>query len=505
MWRDLLARIRRALEKMNILKSVKSLTGPREILTNDEQYQKIDIWKSLYMGYYDAFHDVTYQTVNGQKKRRRSTLHMAKVASQELATLVFNEKCAVNISDEGLQTNINEVFKQNAFSREFQRYLEYQFALGGLVIKVYAENQKIKISFVTAESFVPLAWNNEAITEGVFANEFFKNGSKYTLLEWNVFENGVYVIRNELYESRFNEELGQQIPLATLFPNLQPETHILNVERPFFVYIKPNTANNIDLYSPLGVSIYANALDTLRAIDIAFDSFEREFRLGKKRILVPASAIRSVVDPQTGAMTRYFDADDEAYEAFNFDENMNKVEDISVELRVEEHIAALNALLTHLGMQLGFSAGAFTFDSAGLKTATEIISENSKTFRTKQAHETLIEAGLQDLIKVIVNVAELYGIFSAPNEWETTVSFDDSIAEDKTANANYYLLLLGSGLISKSYALQKILGLTEEQAAAMIQQAIAESPPPVQGGEIDFFGQGGAQGNTGGAQNEGGE
>ena len=315
-------------------------------------------------------------------------------------------------------------------------------------------------------------------------------------MEWNVFENGVYVIRNELYESRFNEELGQQIPLSTLFPNLQPETRILNVERPFFVYIKPNTANNIDLYSPLGVSIYANALDTLRAIDTAFDSFEREFRLGKKRILVPASAIRNVVDPQTGAMTRYFDADDEAYEAFNFDENMNKVEDISVELRVEEHIAALNALLTHFGMQLGFSAGAFTFDSAGLKTATEIISENSKTFRTKQSHETLIEAGLQDLVKVIVNVAELYGIFSGPAEWETTVSFDDSIAEDKTANANYYLLLLGSGLISKSYALQKILGLTEEQAAAMIEQAIAENPPPVEGGSIDFFGTAGGKGSN---------
>jgi A118 family predicted phage portal protein len=187
-------------------------------------------------------------------------------------------------------------------------------------------------------------------------------------------------------------------------------------------------------------------------------------------------------------MTRYFDANDEVYEAMNFDESMNKISDISVELRVEEHISALNALLTHFSMQIGFSAGAFTFDAAGLKTATEVISENSKTFRTKQAHETTIEAGLQQLVKVIVDVAELYGIFSRPAaEWETTVSFDDSIAEDKAANANYYILLTSSGLVSKLFAMQKVLGLTEEQAKEMLQQISSENQT-VQAENIDFFG-----------------
>src|SRR5690606_10807914 len=125
-----------------------------------------------------------------------------------------------------------------------------------------------------------------------------------------------------------------------------------------FSYFKTNKANNIDLQSPLGISLYANALDTMKAIDTAFDSFHREFRLGRKRIIVPAHMVKTVIDPDTGRAHRYFDDTDETYEAFNSGEmDDNKIQDISVELRVEEHIAAINALLNLFAMQTGFSSG----------------------------------------------------------------------------------------------------------------------------------------------------
>ncbi|WP_143287124.1 phage portal protein, partial [Caenibacillus caldisaponilyticus] len=255
---------------------------------------------------------------------------------------------------------------------------------------------------------------------------------------------------------------------------------------------KPNLANNFDTQSPLGIAIYANALDTLRALDIAFDSFEREFRLGKKRIMVPASAIRTVVDPQTGNLVRYFDANDEAYQAFNFGQDSNEIKDISVQIRVQEHIDAINALLNILAMQTGFSAGTFTFDGQGLKTATEVVSENSKTFRTKNSHEILVEEGLKELIETIVEVAELYGFFSAPADYDVTIDFDDSIAEDRSQNADYWLKLKDRGVISTKYAIMRILDLTEEQADEMIQQ-INEEKATATAAQIDMFGLGGNQ------------
>lgn len=473
--------------RMGLIKGIKKLADHKDIQVSEEQYQQIDIWKALYKGYYEKWHKVQYQTINGQKTRTMKTLNMPKVVAQELATLVFNEKCEISISDEQLSENIKQVFKTNSFYKKFQDYLEYNFALGGMVIKAYAENDQIKLSYVTADCFIPLGWDNKGINEGVFVNEFRKGNKKYTHLEWHLWEGDQYVIKNEVYESNNSTDLGVKVSLKDFFPNLKEEATIENLKRPLFVYFKPNTANNIDITSPLGISVFANALDTLHSLDIAFDSYQREFRLGKKRILVPATAIKTVVDPQTGQMNRYFDANDEVYEAFNFDQDSDGIKDISVALRVEEHISAINSLLNILAMQIGFSAGSFTFDGKGVKTATEVVSENSKTFRTKQGHETIIEAGLQELVEVIVQVAELYGIFAGPEDYEVTVTFDDSIAEDQTAEINKQIQLVSNGLTSKKKAIMKIHGLTEEEAERLLKE-IREEQQTATAEAIDFFG-----------------
>jgi A118 family predicted phage portal protein len=471
---------------VGLIRGIQSVYAKKEIPVNETFFNQIDVWKALYSGYHKDFHDVKYHTINGTRTRRMATLNMPKVVSQELATLIFNEKCEINISDQEFEKNVKEVFRRNSFYRQFQHYLEYSFALGGAVIKAYADESGIRLGYVTADCFIPLSWDNSGIHEGVFVSVIRRQNKKYTHLEWHVWEGAEYVIRNELYESS-GEDLGVRVPLDTLFPNLEEEVRIQNLKRPLFVYIKPNTANNIDPTIPLGISIYANALDTLKSLDIAFDSFQREFRLGRKRILVPASAIKTVIDPQTGQMHRYFDANDEVYEAFNLEQDSNEIKDISVDLRIEEHINAINAMLNLLAMQIGFSAGSFTFDGQGVKTATEVVSENSKTFRTKQSHEIIIEAAIQELVDVIGQVAELYEFFSVPDEYKVTVTFDDSVAQDKNADAQYWINLVNNRMAPRKLAIQKVLGVTEEEAAAMLEE-IQKEQQTVTAQAIDLFG-----------------
>ena len=160
-----------------------------------------------------------------------------------------------------------------------------------------------------------------------------------------------------------------------------------------------------------------------------------------------------------------------SYQAFNFmDSDAQKIQDMSVEIRVDEHIKAIQALLDILAMQIGFSAGAFTFDGQGVKTATEVVSENSKTYRTKNSHEVVVEEALKELIACIAQAAELYGLFTAPEDFEVTIDFDDSVAQDRDSNADYYLKLRNAGLISAKTALMRILDLTEEQAEEEIRR-----------------------------------
>ncbi|PFS55868.1 phage portal protein [Bacillus thuringiensis] len=486
MFKRLISGIRQVLYKMGLIRGIKKISDKEDIPVNEESYKYIDMWKALYRGHYDDWHNVKYHTIEGQKSRTMASLNMAKVISQEMAALIFNEKCSINISDKTLSDNIKNVLDENNFIKEFQRYLEYNFALGGMVIKVYWDNG-IKLSYVTADCFIPVSWDNKHITEGVFVNEISKGDKKYTLLEWHLVEDKEHVIKNELYESKNQGDLGVNVPLSTLYPDLEEEVRIENLSKPMFVYFKPNTANNLDLNSPLGISIYANALGTLKSLDIAFDSFQREFVLGKKRIMVPASAIRTVVDPQTGIMQRYFDATDEVYEAMNFEDGIKQIQDISVELRVEEHTGAINSLLNYAAMQVGFSAGAFSFDGQGVKTATEVISENSKTFRTKQSHETIIEDGIRDLVDIIIEIAVLYDEFESGDDYEVTVTFDDSIAEDQTAEINKQIMLVTNNLTSKKKAIMKIHGVSEEEAERLLEE-INEENKTATAESIDFFG-----------------
>lgn len=474
MFQKFITALKRGLVKLGLLKEIEKITDLKDVSINEEMFQKIEVWKALYKGYYSEWHDLHYYTIDGPKQRKMLTLNMAKTSASEMASLVYNEKCEISIDNEAVSEFIHEVFKHNKFDKKFQDYVEYMFAHGGMVIKPYVENEQILLSFVTADCFIPISWKNDTIYEAVFPYEFKKRDKKYTHLEWHLWENGVYVIRNEVYESQNGVDLGVKVPLKNFFPDLEEEVSIGNIKRPIFAYFKPNTANNIDIQSPLGISIFANALDTMKAIDTAFDSFHREFRLGRKRILVPAHMVKTVIDPEDGLPKRYFDSNDETYEAFGTEQDEVEIKDISVELRVDEHISAINALLNIFAMQTGFSTGTFTFDGQSMKTATEVISEQSKTFKSKKSHENIIEAGLQELVDSIVQIAELYEIETFPETYEVTVAFDDSIVEDKKAELDKAVIELTNGMKPKYKIISEYYSIPEEEAKKWLQEIIEE-------------------------------
>jgi A118 family predicted phage portal protein len=485
-----------------LLRNNKEISDIVQTQISSQHYKELEIWRAIYAGFYSEWHKLSYSTIDGKKERRRQSLHMAKISAAELAKLVFSESVEINISDEGLEENIENVLDNNRFYKLFQGKVEQMFALGGLVLKAFPKVQddgttKLLISYVTPDCFIPITWENDIVSEGAFINVKRQEDKLYYLFEIHKWQNStdeagnpvkIYNVRNRLFvkDARAIDNSGlKEVQLSVMYPELQEETNIAGLSLPLFQYIKPNIANNFELTSPLGVSIYANALDTLYAIDVAFDSFIREFRLGRRRIIVPAQAVRSIVDPNTGEMHRYFDAEDEVYQAMNFsDPEKQKITDNTVALRVEEHISALNCLLNIYAMQSGFSNGTFTFDgNMQVKTATEVISENSKTYETVKASQRILEEALENFIKTLSEVAALYDIFPMPDgEYDVEFNWDDSIIGDKYTDADFYIKLNQNGLYSKKRAIMKILNVTEEEAMeilAEVQEEDASAAPDI--------------------------
>lgn len=478
---------------------------------NQFYYFGIFVWKYLYKGFYRPWHYVLAPTVeNPRAHREMYRMDTAKAICSELAGMVWNEQCEVYVSqdmeEQILDEFVHDVLVKNGFWTKMQQHIEQVLALGGGAIKVWYDEKHdsmgsvvpgsgcIRLGFCMADQFVPTAWDNSQVTDGVFISREAKGGYYYTRLEWHKWDGLTYYITNEAYRSEQNEApsysesqdiLGFRYPLNEIYPFLNEETSMQGLNTSLFAYYRTAVANNIDDNSPLGVSIYANALSTLRALDICYDSFIREFQLGKKRIIVPAQCLRTVIDPITGEPRRYFDATDEAFVALSTDDTDNlKIQDNSVELRVDEHERAINAFLSVLCLQVGFSAGTFTFDRAqGLKTATEIISENSKTYKTIKAQQLQIKLAIARIIDAIIQVAQLYDLkwngYSikalASQGWETKVVFDDSILQDRQTNINEGVLLISNGLMSKRRFLVETLGYTDEEAIKELEEIKNES------------------------------
>ena len=505
-------------------------------------YYGVFVWKYLYRGLYKPWHVVPVTAVGAKPNETRQLfrLNTAKAVSAELASLVWGEECEFSVSTAGWEEQVDEdgviinpdplkefiadVLRRNAFGEKMQELIEQGMALGGAAIKVWhdvkrdregnelPETGAIRLGYCMADQFVPIAWDNAQITEGVFISRRARKGWYYTRLEWHRWDGETYTITNELYKADMQrganadsqDILGIRCPTAELqemFPGLEPET-VVPVEESLFSYFRTPIANNIDDNSPLGVSIYANALETLHAIDICYDSFVTEFRLGKKKIIVPARFLRAVTDPQTGRQVRYFDPNDETYVGVADDDGTAGVHDISVELRVEEHVAALNALLSILCLQIGFSATTFSFDAQnGLKTATEVVSENSKTYKTIKTVQNQLRPMLEHMVRNIIDVAILYGMEwqgqsverLAAGGWEVKITFDDGVTQDRQTNLNEGVMLVNSGLLSKLTFLTDRKygqGMTEKDALAELERIRAEKQTTIDETQVRLFGGG---------------
>ena len=156
----------------------------------------------------------------------------------------------------------------------------------------------------------------------------------------------------------------------------------------------------------------------------------------------------------------YYDKNERVYVAFNSDEvkDMTPVA-IDFDLRIEKITATINALLSVLSKQCGMSDGFLSFDGASMKTATEVISENSKTFRTKKNLENSLGYTLVKFLSALKSLDVV-----KTTDMEYSIEWDDSVIEDRNARADYWNNRVSQGTALLEDALMAMDGLAEDEA-----------------------------------------
>lgn len=251
-----------------------------------------------------------------------------------------------------------------------------------------------------------------------FASERVEKQEKRVYLSMHILENGKYVIENHVF--RRDGEVLTELPLpGGVEARVETGSAI-----PRFQLIRPNIANNLEPDCPMGISVYANALDQLEGLDLVYDSYCNEFRLGKKRITVPISMARMEME-KDGVVAPVFDDNDTEFFAIPASDGAeNKIQEHNMELRYEAHEAGIQTALNLLSFKCGMGRDRYNFQDGQVKTATEVISEKSDLYQSLRKHELLLESALKGMVCAIADMLDIR------ENLEIAINFDDSIIED---------------------------------------------------------------------------
>lgn len=443
----------------------------------DSFYSKVYEWKSWYQGDVKGFHNYTVQNGERQVKCRRYSLGMGKKLCEDWANLLMNEKVQITLEGQKEQDFIDLVLTENNFTVKANEMQEMKSALGTVAYVPRVIGQEISesgdivpgnasgivLDYVTIENIYPLSWQNGYISECAFSSDVTRNGKDYLYLQIHRREdNGNYVIENRIYRYNNEQLADEQLVNVKGFENIPPVVHTGSDKRQF-VIDRPNIANNVNYLLPTGIAIYANAIDVLQGVDIAYDSYVNEFKLGKKRIMVKPSAAQYLDG------TPAFDPDDVVFYVMPEDtEDGAVVTPIDMTLRTAEHNTGIQDQLNILSSKCGFGETYYRFDGGSVATATQVISENSTMFRTIKKMEIVLEQALVELCRILLRMGNTAMNAGLNEDVAISIDFDDSIIEDKQTDFSRDMQLLSAGIMNDWEFRMKWMNEDEETAKAAL-------------------------------------
>ena len=420
-------------------------------------YTQVGVWKSWYQGNVKGFH--RYKRYNGHDwvKCERVTLGMGKKVCEDWANLLMNEKVQITLEGQKEQAFIDRILTANNFTVMANEMQEMKSALGtvayiprvvgqsvsGTGEPIPGDASGIVLDYVTIEHIFPLAWCNGFITECAFDSVVTVQGKTYLYLQIHRKDDlGQYIIENSIY--RYENESLSDVKLSEVpgFERIPPVVYTGNDKRQF-VIDRPNIANNFDYLLPVGISVFANAVDVLRGVDCAYDCYVNEFENGPMLLAVKMPATRWENDKPT------LDPHDRRFYLLEEDTQQGDVvTPIAPQLRTDKLNVGLQDQLNLLSSKCGFGETYYRFDGNSVATATQVISENSTMFRTIKKMEIVLEQALVELCRILLRLGNTAMNAGLNEDVEISIDFDDSIIEDKQTDFSRDMQLLSAGIMN---------------------------------------------------------
>lgn len=366
---------------------------------------------------------------------------------------------------------------------------------GGIILKPNGTyNPAGAIDYVMPGSFAVTEKNSNGDILGViFIDRQIKGDDYYTRLEYQHFTSSIgedgentgrtYTIENKAFKSRGSDSLGRSIALADVpeWKDIPESISISNVEKPLFGYFKMPYNNTIDYASPEGVAVFANCIEELRNLDVAWSRKDDEVDDSQHITFIDENALmkrdKNTGDKERVKLPRFVKGLKRGVDA------QNTIDEHVPTLLTDQRVADINSILSMISTKAGFSQGQFVLDrKTGIATATEIESDDSETVETITDIRNALKAAIKDLVYALDKYCDVF--FNMPSGYvnaldedvsdEDVFYFKDLLTSFEQDRTRAYQLMM-NGVYSKRKYLKEYEGFNDKEIDEMFTETQKEN------------------------------
>lgn len=422
------------------------------------------------------------------------SLGMAKRSSEDLASIITSEPFTIKgtKNDNILQEDIKKVKLIEKLPKAIE-IMAYSGSVGTVVRIKNAEvvgkdenaylrktnKTKKEIINIKANQIVPLTWENEELVDVAFASDIVKTiGSKQKKL--------IYIEIHQLKEKGYqitnvylDAENGKPIQIEGVIP-----TYNTLSQTPLFAVNKMPKVNIYDNNMGLGMALYGDSEDQLRMLDLVYNNFGMDFKLGQKILVINKKLTRieqeeytdkdgnikirnKVIYPSDLQKQQFMEVTD----GLMGDGNQTPyLYEYNPDLRVGDNKDGIQFALDNFAFKIGYGTHYYSFENGGLTTATEAVLSrqdfvvNGNKIR-KQTNEYL-----KAVCRALLLSEKILGNASIDETQEIDIAEVDGFLEDEETVRQKLREDAMAGYISKKRYLMKAYNMTEEEAIAELQE-----------------------------------
>ena len=302
---------------MNITDFLDHLHKTRGWQLDADYYSHIETWRQWWKGNVPGVHTRAAEYADGTKKRTIASLRMPKRVCEDWANLLLNDRTTFQISDAATaryllgddEQQVGGLLRDLHFWTNANALVEKAFWSGTGAFVLSVENMtvvngkavpspdvRLRLDYDPAPCILPLRVERGVVTEAAFVSECLMDGKPAIYLQTHTGNEKKRTIRNEWFRATDSMSGTPVFSPVEKPPEGTVESVTVEGSPPWFALFSPGAVKNIDGGSGLGMSVFAEALEEAQGVDLAFDNYREDIRLGHKKIFYSSDICRKVVD-----------------------------------------------------------------------------------------------------------------------------------------------------------------------------------------------------------------